>query len=1192
MALEALAINLIASGLAKGGQSSAKKVKRLLQGKQYSEDLDRLETEFNRSLQTKVMEAIDDIDRLDAEQIEASWGDIAQELTDIQVIFKSEQAAVQQLTSAIAAGVGYDLDSDQELQESLTAAVAAAYRDVLRTFEREVSGTELADMLSHEADIHLSRNVDELATHIEELEKHQHQLQAVALRDEGFIHLSPSYFEQQSATAPERCWRTGFDLIDVYEGHAAQRKAAQEDGTKYCVADRLFSRLDVGTDCALLGTPGAGKSTICKQVACQWYDRRGTVFYRDGDRTQPLTNWGALAEYLRTISGPALVVVENAIREEAVEIFNVIKEFQSDDSVTFLLDARESEWHSTDTILSDPRLQDIKTSRIETHSVPDIDNQDCDRIVQFFESITNSAISESPEVLMEDIQSDAGTGAMIRLSYHLVFYTIEDVTNTATNTTVLESSVERALSTMQDHSEDELALQVSLLANLLNAADVGVYPELLYGIGDSTDKFRAITRVLKRMERRQIFTPDGQAIGDVIEPLQMNHTLWSELYLQKAIDSLGKRQVTRLSEQCLDWIFEVADSQDRQHEINRWFRQKMPFFEEISDRPAETGDRLVEHLFRLGLRRPVLAPYFGRTVFTHIEIPAVCSTDIPIRVMLWRGMMQYRAGNLEVARDEFEQTIDRIDDGVLSEQHETEIRAQCAEYMGRLKLDEGKTEEALTQFRSAAELYEQIGDSVGQGQASLGIGRTHRELGDPDKATEALTDAKEQFEAEHTPRQQARCLNLLGLVARDRGELERAKTYHEQSRAIALDVTDRRIEVRSLNHLGVIHQNQGASEVERSCFLRGLKLARQIGDKQGESYILHNLGESARRKGQLATAEEYFEASLQLEQDIGNRRMEALCNMSLGEVYREMGEIDEAEAAFERGQGIIEEIGDDRRTAEFIMNRGLAAKDRGHNEQANDLLTESRNRFDTIGDKRNKAKVLVELGSLARSNDRPDHAKEQYQAALRTAEAIGAKEIEVRAYGGLGAVARCHGEITQAMECFQQSLTVAKHNNDERGEAYIRRQMGDIARDQCAFDDARAHYKQSLDHYETIGTVRRQAELHQCLGELAIFTGEYDEAKSQLGRACETFQNVGDVRGTHRTRLSMLWLATIRDDANRERKLIDSLTTDIDHPQILRQVLRDFNRVVTKVKSDQTADSQHSILQRVIENADNLDFCL
>lgn len=123
----------------------------------------------------------------------------------------------------------------------------------------------------------------------------------LALEAEGFERLSSEYFDAHGQASPAVSWRTGFILTEVWAGHAVDRL----DDAGRNLTETLVEHLQAGDDHVVLGPPGAGKSTICMQIACEWCERgHGPVLYRERRSGDHFDSVALLEAYLRQTYRP------------------------------------------------------------------------------------------------------------------------------------------------------------------------------------------------------------------------------------------------------------------------------------------------------------------------------------------------------------------------------------------------------------------------------------------------------------------------------------------------------------------------------------------------------------------------------------------------------------------------------------------------------------------------------------------------------------------------------------------------------------------------------------------------------------------------------------------------------------------------------------------------------------------------
>jgi tetratricopeptide (TPR) repeat protein len=824
--LASLGVNLLATGLTAGTGVTAGKVRDLLRRRQLSEDLEDVATEF----QTAFRDAIDaenaDRDTGELAGVTDDWAAVVDELGDDQthpprereqldLVFRDEQAAVTRVAEAIATVQGYDLSQTPEMREALESALTVAYRRALTAFERTIAGTDLADVFQAETGLVLA---DRLAAARATLETIEADVEAALTQDaynEGFRELTPAFLDRREPD-PEGCWRTGFSLWDVAAGIPAERSGI--DAAR--ASDELLDRLQTGEDRLVVGRPGAGKSTLCKQVAVRWAraDDTGTVFYRESGTPRAFGSTDALETAIERADGHVLVAVEDAVRPAGEAIFTVLEEVGERSDVTFLLDARGAELESFGddrraTETSAGRRHAQRAGSMPRYALPAVTVDDVRRVVEAFEAATGREVGRSPEALHEEIgiDADAGFGELLVLAFYLPGRGESEspgglTANVAARyETVMAPGSDDALRELTRFDPDLLA-DVGVMVNLLNASGIGIQPELVHALGNEyghdVETHDEIAEVRAALEGWFLYRVGDASAG----PVRTTHELWSTLYLRRLAQDHAEQQAQRRRRErseprvarCLEALFAVVDDDEQRAALDEEFPSSS-LLADIEADPEATADEYLDAVFELGERWPVLAPLFGTTETARYELPEVASEWRRKWVVTTRGHAHRNRGAYPKARTEYE---------------------------------------------------EQLSEA--------------RDLGDRnDEATS---------------------LNNLGTVAQRQGEYEAAREYFEQSLEITRELGDRNGEATSLNNLGLVAQSQGDYEAAREYHHQSLEIERELGDRNGEATSLNNLGLVARRQGEYEAARDRLTTARDHFEDLGAIRDELRARRNLVEI--------------------------------------------------------------------------------------------------------------------------------------------------------------------------------------------------------------------------------------------------------------------------------------------------------------------
>ena len=904
----AVGASFVAAGLAEGTKLTAAELKRQLRQRRLSTDFGDLATEFGTALETAIQEEqarlVDEEDsRALAPLTDLDWDEVLEHLAaddaapdtatrrereELRVVFEDEEDAVDQLTTTLCElcdGLGTAVDHTPELRQTVETAVARAYRTAIAEFEHTLAtDDELAALFDAETDLELLTQLDRFQDRLAALDGALDAVLSQPARDDGFVRLSPALFGRLGET-DETAWRTTFSLADVHAGVPARRSGHQEDRT---ASEELFDALVSGEDRLVVGRPGGGKSTLCKQVAHDWYrhPETGAVLYREyGRGNGAFESVGSLADTVEAADGHTLVVVEDAPRAQANNIARFVADHADAPDVTVLLDARESELDGVTEQAHDEsatrRVFEQGLLGVERYHLPDLTVDDVERAIAAFESSTGRGVRRDPAGLHEQVTDETveGFGAFLLLSFHFPVGGDDAPTG-------LEGHVRDRYRTLDPTDTEydpgetapdlsrydaDLVADVGAMVALLSAAGVGVYPELVAGlvVDDAGDGWAALDRVdpiLDALTGWLLFEAPGSDGAPYVV-----HELWATLYLREHARAhadeyddpdVGNRSEPRVGG-CLDALFRLCDTPERRDAL----QDVVPgssVLEELATDPESKTAEIVESIFELGERWPVLAPLFGTTQSAQYELPQTLPDGWRQRVATTRGHAHRRRGAYDKAREEYERQ--------LQDARDNDDQSREAASLGNL----GLVAQSVGEYDEAREYHRE----------SLSI---ERDLGD--RAGEAAS------------------LDNLGLVARYLDEYDDAWEYHTRSLSIRLDLGDRAGEKRSFLHLGLVALEVGEYDDAQKYHTRSLSIARDLGDRAGEGKSLNGLGDIAYEGDEYDDAREYYQQSLSIKRDLGDRDGEARSLNGLGEVARRLSEYDEARERYEAARDLFADLG-------------------------------------------------------------------------------------------------------------------------------------------------------------------------------------------------------------------------------------------------------------------------------------------
>jgi tetratricopeptide (TPR) repeat protein len=172
------------------------------------------------------------------------------------------------------------------------------------------------------------------------------------------------------------------------------------------------------------------------------------------------------------------------------------------------------------------------------------------------------------------------------------------------------------------------------------------------------------------------------------------------------------------------------------------------------------------------------------------------------------------------------------------------------------------------------------------------IGNAHLATGQPVQAeasyqkslaaAEAIPSTQEKKEA------QATALGNLGIVYRQKGELEKALEHYQKALKIHKEIGHRLGEATDLGDLGIVFGQKDRLDDAEEHFQKALKIHRGIGNRPGEAAALNNLANVLRLKGNLKAALIYYMDALELFRTIRAEREIGLVEKAIAEVQAAM----------------------------------------------------------------------------------------------------------------------------------------------------------------------------------------------------------------------------------------------------------------------------------------------------------------
>ncbi len=204
---------------------------------------------------------------------------------------------------------------------------------------------------------------------------------------------------------------------------------------------------------------------------------------------------------------------------------------------------------------------------------------------------------------------------------------------------------------------------------------------------------------------------------------------------------------------------------------------------------------------------------------------------------------------------------------------------------------QGEQDLALSQIKESQEILSDLNQGQLSGLITLGKGIALINKGQDREAQPMLQASRQFFKEQNNPFFHTLSLVHLGNVELGLGNIERARSLHEEAQVEARTLNEGWLLSFALNNLGEVARTQGQYELARKYYEECNSLLTDSGDNGDKARFIHNLGYIAQHEEEFELAEAQFRKSLKMFRQLGNRRGMAECMAGLAGLKARQGQI-------------------------------------------------------------------------------------------------------------------------------------------------------------------------------------------------------------------------------------------------------------------------------------------------------------
>ena len=399
------------------------------------------------------------------------------------------------------------------------------------------------------------------------------------------------------------------------------------------------------------------------------------------------------------------------------------------------------------------------------------------------------------------------------------------------------------------------------------------------------------------------------------------------------------------------------------------------------------------------------------------------------------------------------------------------------------------------------ELASVLSEAGGAGAARAGllIGAATYAQGGLKEALPILLAAKEGLlRAGDTPHALEATL-ALGRLHRDLGEFKGATKQFEEALELARRANDPQTEVDALNLQAGVLSAQGEHPRALEVLGRALELARTLELWERQANILNNLGTLHITLGDYPLALENLKTAYELFQNlVPGTRSGAMNLISLGHIYQEMGNRLEARVFYVRAREASHNAQD--LLMEAVALNSLANVDLSAGDWASsrENFEEALNISQRVGARQYEIDNLDGLGQLYVALEDFDRAAHMHLTALAVAREIGDPEGETDALLNLGKDYSAINRADEALDYLKEGLSLAQGLGHQPSVFEAHKLLSQAFKHTGDFEGALHHYEAFHEVEKSIFNEENERQTRKLTVQFEVERARHEAEESRL----------------------------------------------------------------------------------------------
>ncbi len=385
----------------------------------------------------------------------------------------------------------------------------------------------------------------------------------------------------------------------------------------------------------------------------------------------------------------------------------------------------------------------------------------------------------------------------------------------------------------------------------------------------------------------------------------------------------------------------------------------------------------------------------------------------PSTNLLEQGKQLYDTGRFAEAAEIWEQAARKFE-----QQRELPNQVLSYNYLGIVYQDLGEWEKARNAIDRAIELIPQINDTFLSAQILNTQGSLYLNTGNAEAALDSWKQAENRYRSLNDTTgiissqiNQAQAWQTLGLYQQARKKLAQI------DRELAL-LPDSLLKARGLRSLGVTLQVVGDLEESQSVLSESLAIAERLNSNFDRGETLFRLGNTARAKGDVRAALDFYQQTTNIST---NSLIQLEAQLNKLSLLIELKELNKAREMLPQIQADLANLPANRAVIYARINLAESLMEMGDRESAQ-ILAKAVQQARELSDPRAESYALGQLGNLYEQAKQWSDALSLTQQAILLAQKINATDISASWYWQEGRILKAQAKIADAIAAYDRAV--------------------------------------------------------------------------------------------------------------------------------------------------------------------------